>query len=189
MQIQNLPVFAPKRIHIANKYVNCTMDIIEDWASVSIHGSVKNPSPFAKMELIAASPIDRMTNYSGSGLPFPCAAIAMDGTPNYKEIGSNGSFSAVFAYPNAFYAQDAFEKIPPSIFVRLFFKDTEKEPLFIRMELPEPTPTQVRTLTHRPNRYNMGPAFYSTKTDVIGVKGAYDTMLALRDAKIYRELA
>ncbi len=187
--MQNIPVSAPYSVTIANEYVRSTMDIAKDWNTVRVQGTVVNPSKYAKMELLAANPIDRMTNYSGSGLPFPCAGVAMDGTRNYVSIGSDGSFDVVFTYPNAFYAQDAWEKIPPSVFVRLFTRDPEVDPVYVRMELPEPTPTQVRTLTHRPNHYKMGPAFYSTKADVIGVRGAYDTMLALRDAKIYRELA
>lgn len=186
---QNFPVKAPHRVQISNEYVRATLDIREDWATVLVRGSVVSPSSYAKMELIASNPIDRMTTYTGSGLPFPCAGMAFDGTPNYVEIGPSGSFEKVFAYPNAFYAQDAFEKIPPSVFVRLYYKNEQLEPVYVRMELPEPVPTQVRTLTHRQNRYKLGPDFYGAKTDLIGVRGAHDTMVALRNAKIYHELA
>jgi hypothetical protein len=184
---ENIPVQAPRRVSFANQYVRATMDIAADWSTVYVRGSILNPTNYDFREVIASNGPDRMVNYSGSGLPFPCSGVAFDGTPNYIEVGLSGDFEKVFSYPNSFYAEDRFDKITPSIFVRLFKEG--QEPIFVRMTLPEPVPQQVRTLTHRDNRYRLGSEFYSAKTDIIGVKSAYDTMIGLRNVKIYGNLA
>lgn len=178
-------------VSFRNEYLSCTMTISDDFQTIQLNGAVSNPSKYQFIEIIASNSIDRFTNYSGSGLPFPCANIAFDGTPNIITIDPNsfGTFQGIFSYPNSFYSQDAFEKIKPSIFARLFPKEENTEPIFVRMELPEMVPLQVRTLTHRENRAKLGPEFYSQKTDLIGVRSAYDTMLALKQLKIYNQLA
>ena len=56
---------------------------------------------FSKAKLLAANPIDRMSNYAGSGLPFPCYDIAFDNTPNIKHINES-NYAATFEYPNSF---------------------------------------------------------------------------------------
>lgn len=167
-----------------NQYVTAQMQITESGA-VQIRGRVANRGAYDHAEIIAPAPIDRMTNYSGSGLPFPCAAIAFENTPNRIVVGPNGTFDGVFAYPNSYYTEDAFRKVPPSVFAILHRDGSE--PIHVRMELPEPVPLTVRTLTHRPLRTD--PEFYRIKEDLIGVRGAEATMRALNDVKVYNGLA
>lgn len=167
-----------------NAHLQATIDIEND--RVKIRGSITHRAKFFKAELIAPNPINRMMNYSGSGLPWPCAAFAFQGTPNFLDIPEHGKFEADFAYPNSYYTTDGVEKVISSVFVILYPKDGS-ETVAVRLELPEQTPLQVRSLTYRPKMTN--PTFYSDKEEIIGVRGAYDTMLALRDVKIYDGLA
>ena len=171
------------RYNFTNEHLQCTAQLIHD-RSVQLSGKVNHPKYYKRMELIAPAPIDRRVSYSGSGLPFPCAAIALDGTPNHHEIQADGSFSTTFAYPNSYYSSDAAEKIPPSVFVVLH-PTSGGAPNWIRFELPDDLP--VRTLTHRAER--TGPEFYAKKDDIVGIQGAEATMYAIANAKIKYGLA
>lgn len=170
----------------SNEYVACTMVITES-GSVQLQGRIHNRSAYKTVEVVAPAPANRMMNYSGSGLPFPCAEIAFENTPNRLLVGEGGQFQATFAYPNSYYTHDAFNKIVSSVFVVLHPHKANVEPIVVRMELPEQVPLTVRTLTHRPKR--VGPEFYTLKQDIIGVRGAEDTMRALSEVKVYMGLA
>lgn len=167
-----------------NQYVSMQVQIT-DRASVQLRGKILQRAAFDYVEVMAPAPIDRMTNYSGSGLPFPCAAIALENTPNHITVGHDGLFAGTFAYPNSYYTEDAFQKVVASIFVVMH--KANQDPIIVRMELPEPVPLTVRTLTHRPKRTD--PEFYRVKEDIIGVQGAEATMRALANVKVYMGLA
>lgn len=170
-----------------NEYIQCTMFITET-GSIRLQGRVINRAAYRAVEIVAPAPIDRMTNYSGSGLPFPCAEIAFENTPNHIFVDESGQFDGAFAYPNSYYTHDAFNKIVSSVFAVLHPKnDDATEPIVVRMELPEQVPLTVRTLTHRPKRVD--PEFYRKKEDIIGVRGAEATMRALANVKVYMGLA
>ncbi len=173
-------------MHLSFQNAYLEANVVIDQDQVIVQGSITHRAKFQKAELIAANPIQRMMNYSGSGLPWPCAAFAFQETPNYLEIPEDGKFVATFSYPNSFYTTDGFDKVVSSVFVILTPKDGSPS-INVRLELPEQEPLQVRTLTYRPKRVN--PTFYSEKEDIIGIRGAYDTMLALRGVKIHDGLA
>jgi len=172
-------------ISFDNSYMS--MEVVGDVESdaIAITGRVKNPNAYNKIQLIAANPIDRMTNYSGSGLPFPCASIAFENTPNKADIKTpTGEFQVFFRYPNSYNSLDAMEKIAPSLFAVFY---TEEEPTYVRFQLPERAPLQVRTLVHRPLRTD--PTFYSQKEHIIGIRGAEETMRRWADVKLFNGLA
>jgi hypothetical protein len=149
-----------------DRYASFQVNVTEDM-TLHVQGRVSNPSSFLRMELFAASPIDRMTSYAGSGLPFPCPGYAFDHTPNYVEIASEGAFHATFSYPNSYYTEDHLEKVKPSIFLKLTTRGNEA-PITVRYELPEVSPLPLRSLTHRPGRA-AGPAFYAAKEELMGI--------------------
>lgn len=169
-----------------NNHVHCVIETLPS-GDLRIDGIVLNGKNYKRVEVIAPNPIDRMTNYSGSGLPFPCAAVAFEATPNWINVDPQGEgrFSGVFKYPNGYYMQNASTKINPSIFVIL--TPAQGEPTFIRLELPDPLPN--RTLTHRAPRSTIGPNFYAIKDDIIGVRSAEETMRRLAAAKMSQGLA
>ena len=166
-----------------SQFVNCSVTVRED-QTLSVKGQVHNPGHWHKMEVYASNPINRNGGYSGSGLPFPCAAVAFDNTPNYYDIPKDGSFDVVFLYPNGFLSTDAFTKVPPCVFIKLSRQGLA--PTQLRYVLEDPLP--LRTLVHRPN-HNLGPIYYSAKEDVIPITTAEKTMLAIAHAKVKYDIA
>jgi len=87
---------------------------------LNINGYIKYPEQYSKIVIIAPNPIDRMVNYSGSGLPFPNEDIAFENTPNYKLVDkTKQQIDIKFKYPNSFYSRNGKNKILPSIFIQL----------------------------------------------------------------------
>lgn len=176
-----------RRLTFDHTLVHCVAELGAD-RTVLLTGHVRDAGQYGRIELMAAAPIDRRVSYSGSGLPFPCAAVALDGTPNYAEVPvtPDGAFTARFEWPNSYLSDDATAKVPPSVFVVLTPR-VGGRPVLVRLELPDDLP--VRTLTDRAERSALGPAFYSAKADVIGIRGAEETMRALAAIKMMRGLA
>lgn len=170
----------------SSEYANAVVMVIKNGMQVSIKGNVSNPSNYEKMRLIAPNAATRGASYSGSALPFPCAQIAFDRTPNTADIDSNGEFEAVFTYPNSYYSHDGYKKIVSSIF--LLLKEMEgQEPTFVRFELPDQH--ILRTLTHRPEREDMGPSFYSKKEEVLGITSEENILRRIGSVKETYHLA
>jgi len=133
----------------------------------------KITQPFSKAKLLAANPIDKMSNYSGSGLPFPCYDIAFDNTPNIKHINS-ANYAATFEYPNSFYMTNGRDKVPPTIYLSVDDNIIETK------ELPDPLP--LKTLTHRgtTNRER----FVSYKYNNLPIKNQDEVMIAYKNMKL-----
>lgn len=170
-------------VNFNNSFVNCSIDNVENTNKLKIKGNVLNPTMYNSMTLIAANPINRMSNYSGSGLPFPCSDIAFENTPNILKIDTSGSFDTVFFYPNSYYSQSGCEKIVSSVFIILEDKTSNKE--FIRFELPDICP--LRTLSNRKNR--TGPEFYGAKDFMLPIDTAENVMRAYAKAKLEYDIA
>lgn len=170
-----------------NEHVSFTVRTLPD-RKLAIDGSIENPKQFARMHIMAAHPIQQMTSYSGSGLPYACPVMAMENTPNLFNIQSDGDFSTVFSYPNSYYTNDGFQRIPPSIFFVLF--PFQSDPIVSQFTLEEEEPLQLRSLTHRAGRLR-GPAFYSAKDEIFSILpgGAEKTMRAYKDYKLAYDIA
>jgi len=110
-----------------------------------IEGYIKNPSQYSKMLVLAPNPIDRMINYSGSGLPFPNEHIAFENTKNMFLINGSGVINTTFNYPNSFYSRDGKTKMLPSIYVELTGGDNM--PFQLQYELKDLN--NLRTLIKR----------------------------------------
>lgn len=168
-------------MNFKNEHVDCVVEVSGHFLKIS--GAVNVPSQFTTMTMMAANPVDRMTSYSGSGLPFPCPDIAFENTPNTLEIDRNGSFSTVFTYPNSYYTNDQMQRVPPSIFFILGRNGAD--PVIVRFALDDVLP--LRTLTHRPGR--TGPEFYAKKEDLIAPQTAEGVMRALKACKYKYDIA
>jgi hypothetical protein len=172
-----------------NEYVKCVVTPQEDKQLV-VSGAIENMHQFESVEILAANPIDRMISYSGSGLPFPCANIAFEGTPNYKKINGSetGAFRLYFMYPNSYYTEDGLQRVPPSIFFIMHYLGGVKDPMYVRFELPiQDAIMNVRTLTYR-NMPRKGPHIYNMKETEVGICGAEETMRRYRDIKLFKDL-
>jgi len=164
-------------VSYTNQHAWCKIIINSD-DTILVQGGLFNPLLYSERYVLAPNPIDRMFNYTGSGLPFPCANIAFEGTPNQAQIDISGLFNVVFKYPNSYYLPDARTKIAPSVFLSLS-KNNMEEPELVRFELPDPLP--LKTLSYRDGRD--GPEFY----DRIGGLGVHSQEYILRhmaDAKV-----
>jgi hypothetical protein len=160
---------------------NVVLDIKEnaDNNTIFISGSVLYPSLYSEMIVIAANPIDRMMNYSGSGLPFPSPEIAFEGTPNMHVIGSDGVINVTFTRPNSYYAIGA-ERIEPSVFVKLN-TNKESDPVTVQFKLTDLYP--LKSVYYRKEREELGPLFYEKKAEIIGVRSQYEIIKMLEDIK------
>lgn len=151
-------------IRIQNEYTQCTIRTRSD-GRLDIQGTVTSPSRYDRMELVAPNSYMSMMNYSVSALPYPCASVAFENTPNRMTVAPKGEFHTVFSYPNAYYGTDTLTKVPPSVF--LILTEGTNDPLFIQMKLPDPF--LLRTLTYREGRREKGPLFYWEKRDLMDV--------------------
>lgn len=169
-----------------NDYVDCNVEI--EGQQLLVYGNVKMIGDYDYAEVIAANPPDCRMSYGGSGLPFPCANIAFEKTPNYKKITqeTSGVFRVYFIYPNSYYTEDGFTRVLPSIFIVL--RKNGQQPIFIRFELPMDKMYNVRTLTYRANP-RKGPEYYNMKEEIVGITGSEDTMMKYMNAKLFNDLA
>ena len=159
---------AEEEFAFENAHLVCRVQLLPDeryGALVRIEGRVLRPEQYASMELVAASPPERRVSYTGSALPYPCAAVAFCNTPNRAALPPDGLIDVAFAYPNAYYTPDWHTKVAPSVFVVL--RPAAGDPVFVRLELPDLH--ALKTLVHRPER--SGPAFYARTADILGVQG------------------
>jgi hypothetical protein len=165
-----------------NKYMSCIINLIKD-NKLSIKGVLNNRLEYKNVVLIAAKHMDRLSNYSGSGLPFPCYEIAFENTPNKYNVDNSGNIDTIFTYPNSYYSQTGNKKINSSVFVILTKMDESKE--FIRLELEDICP--LKTLVNRENR--KGPEFYASKDYLLPVATAENTMYNYAKLKLVKDIA
>ena len=168
-----------------NQHVDCKVLFNENYSLITITGNIKNPAQFKYMLLTAPAPIDRMSNYSGSGLPFPSYEMAIEGSPNILEIDSNGVFSTVFEYPNSFYEYNemTYQKdkiISPIIFIL----GNGEDEISVRFELHDLN--VLRTLVNRSGRKS--PEFYAAKDYIVPITTAENTMMYYSKAKIENDI-
>jgi len=101
------------------------------------------------IDYIAANPIDRRYSYSGSGLPFPNAELAYEGTTNKGTavIDDDGDFQIEVEYPNAYYVRQGSILLNPHVY--LYLKSIGR-----LYTLDVGRPVQNRSLTGLPDRYS-----------------------------------
>jgi hypothetical protein len=168
---------------INNNDVN--LSVVHDNGKLRLNGAVSNPNKYNNMYVIAANPIDRMINYSGSGLPFPCPTIAFENTPNYYTIGKNGVIKCLFEIPNSYYNMETQEKIVPTIFVAL--KKNDDDIKFYQVKLNDTLPLKT-SVTYRKG-FEEGVDFYAKK-DLLDIpKNQEDLLRNIGSYKINRSLA
>ena len=172
-----------RELQFKNEYVSGKATINTYDHTVKIEGMITHPVQYSEIQLIAASPPNRMTAYAGSGLPFPCSQIAFEGTPNVSNIDKSGLFNVIFEYPNSYYIPDMMTKIPPAIY---FIFKSNNNSFASRIDLYDDLP--VRSLVHRPN-HAKGPGFYTAKESLIGVRSAEETMRYLAQYKGLYDIA
>ena len=165
-----------------DEYTGFNIKFNNDYSLLRLTGSVKNIAMFNDIVIIAANPIDRMSNYSGSGLPFPNYEIAFENTPNIHKVEDSGIFDITFKYPNSFYMPDGINKIKPSVY--FIFTDNNNNSFRIQYELHDLL--ALRTLVNRESRKN--PEFYGAKDYILPIDTAEKVMYAYSRAKIENDI-
>ena len=165
-----------------DEYTGFSVTFSNDYSSLQISGSVKNYAQFNNIVIIAANPIDKMSNYSGSGLPFPNHEIAFENTQNIHKVDTSGSFNITFKYPNSFYMPDGINKIKPSIY--FIFTDINNNSFRVQYELHDIV--ALRTLVNRSSRKN--PEFYAAKDYILPIDTAENVMRAAITNKIENDI-
>ena len=166
----------------SDEYTDFNVVYSKDYSLINIKGSLKNKVIYNNVIIIAPNPIDRMSNYSGSGLPFPNYEIAFENTPNIHTIDSSGVFDISFKYPNSFYIPDGINKIKPSLF--FIFTDSTNNSFRLQYDLHDIN--ALRTLVNRSSRKN--PEFYGAKDYILPIDTAEKVMYAYSRAKIENDI-
>jgi len=155
---------------------------IQNNSKMLLEGYIKNPSQYNKMVVLASNPIDRMINYSGSGLPFPNEHIAFENTKNMFSVSGTGAINTVFSYPNSFYSRNGKNKILPSIYIELV--QGNNAPFQLQYELSDFN--TLRSLINRESR--QGPEFYAKKDVILPIDTAENVMYAYAQAKLTNDI-
>lgn len=164
-----------------DEILNCNVEFSTDYKRVFINGFLKNPNSYSNIMLIAPNPFDRMTNYSGSGLPFPCADIAFENTPNKLLIDKSGIFTTTFSYPNSFYLPNGKVKVISSLYLVFNIGDNIQNKRLELLDL-----CILRTLSNRSSR--KGPEFYGAKDYLLPIANAEDVMREYSKVKIENDI-
>lgn len=149
-----------------NEYIRCNIEFLNNCKHIKITGLVHNRLLYKNIVLIAPNSINLSSSYSGTGLPFPCADIAFENSPNVYEVDASGVIDTIFRYPNSYYTVANKNKIISSIFVVIEHTDGSNQ--FIRLQLKDMYP--LRTLVNREGR--TGPEFYELKHEILPVDTA-----------------
>jgi hypothetical protein len=169
-------------MEFANDYVKCHVTFDEKCRHIKIKGVIYNRHQYKTATLIAPNSANLTSSFSGSALPYPCADIAFEGTPNIFKI-IDDEFSTVFTYPNSYYTVAVKEKIVSSIFFVL--EDQYGHENLIRFQLPDLYP--LRTLVDRKNR--TGPEFYEIKNEILPIDTAEIVMKEYAKIKLLYDIA
>lgn len=172
-------------VSYSDDILNCYATI-KDNNIVNIYGKINNINNYKQVLILGANPIDRMTNYSGSGLPFPNTDIAFQNTPNFHNLTSS-DFNLDFIYPNSYYSLNSGNtRIPPSILFKMI--DLNNEIKQVRVDLPyQDDSLKVKSLFHRENRN--GPFYYASKDFKLPITNQEEKMYNLSKFKILYNLA
>lgn len=86
---------------------------------VKIQGYINDNVKDNVLTFMAASPPDKRTSFSGSGLPFPSAKFAFENTSNIGSVklSSSNSFIIVMKVPNSYYVGLGSLLVPPTLYL------------------------------------------------------------------------
>jgi len=161
--------------------IKAKITVIDD-CKINIAGNIFNFNNFKSIIMIAPNTFDKKSSYSGQGLPFPCASIAFENTPNKYMIQSD-QFETTFEYPNSYYTVANKKRVVSTVYFCFVDNDDKMSVEFIELEDLYP----LRTLTNRETRN--GPEFYSTKYDVLPIDTAESLMYQYSDLKRKMKIA
>jgi len=119
-----------------------------------VHDNVKN----GKIRYFSAAPMDKITSFSGAGIPFPNPEVAFDNSPNQGEIEltRENSFEIVLSKPNSYYINLGSTFVPPALYIR--YNNGEPTDQIVSIQICHAIP--FRTLNYPAERIKKGAMFY-----------------------------
>lgn len=168
-----------------NSFLQCKVYFLNNCQHIKIEGNVYNRQLYKNVLLMAPNTINKSASYSGTGLPFPCADIAFEGSPNLFTVGYDGVIDTIFTYPNSYYTVANKKKIVSSIFAVIEHLDGKTD--YVRLQLQDLYP--LRTLVDREAKYINGPEFYDLKHEILPIDTAEGVMKAYAEAKVKFDIA
>lgn len=165
-----------------DEHANFNVIFSENHLRIKITGFIKNVSAYKKVVVMAPNTIDRMSNYTGSGLPFPNNEIAFENTPNIIDVTGTGVINAIFSYPNSFYMPDGINKIISSVFIVFTQLNGNVFQKYYKLH----DMNALRTLINRSVRKS--PEFYGAKDYILPIDTAENVMYAYAKAKIENDI-
>jgi len=169
-------------IEINNEYMSASFQDV-DICKIRIIGSIKDFGKYKQVSIIAPNTFDKKSSYSGQGLPFPCANIAFENTPNKHTIGESGTFDIIFDYPNSFYTVADKKKIVSPVYFSMIDHSSTEHIEMVNLK----DKYELRTLINRVSRN--GPEFYSKKYDLLSNDTAEANMMQYSQLKQEMKLA
>ena len=101
-----------------NEYISCK--VFRYNINISIECSIKEDILDNKVFYYASNTPDKLTNFSGSGLPFPNKEIAFQGSPNIGRIliqTNEKKFMLKLLRPNSYYNEN-YVIVEPEVIIK-----------------------------------------------------------------------
>tara|TARA_B100000900_G_C20529458_1_gene695683 strand:- start:448 stop:948 length:501 start_codon:yes stop_codon:yes gene_type:complete len=109
--------------NLENQHIKCK--IIRRNVNISIECELKEDTLDNEVYYYAANTPDRLTTFSGSGLPFPTRDMAFEGSPNIgRKVLNNGNkkFILNLLRPNSYYNED-YLIVEPEVIIKYLLKN------------------------------------------------------------------
>jgi len=147
-----------KELYYNSYDCNCIVNT-SPTGEIIVRGTVKQPKDGVKILYWAANPANRMTSYSGSGLPYHNLEQAYDNSPNVGITQvKNGTFEFKISMPNSYYVGLGSLYIPPNINFKICDSpDAKPQTITIGQGIPFRTLTYPAPPSKNPRN---GPRFY-----------------------------
>lgn len=143
---------------------SCEGIILKDTqGNIKVQGIVKSETPDPVVLYWASNPADRLTNFSGSGLPFHNPEQAYENSINQGAVkAEDRKFSFNIQMPNSYYVGLGTLYVPPHIHIKICEPGSNNN--FHTIKLSEGIPYRTLTYTAPPTKMSrVSPLFYTNR--------------------------
>lgn len=119
---------------LENENISCK--VLRENINIYIDCTIKDEMLNNKVYYYAANTPDRLTNFSGSGLPFPSREVAFEGSPNIgRKLIDNETkqFRLELLRPNTYYDEN-YELVEPEVIIKYVLKNNKTRVLNIPID-------------------------------------------------------
>tara|TARA_B100000965_G_C19415895_1_gene679880 strand:- start:140 stop:628 length:489 start_codon:yes stop_codon:yes gene_type:complete len=119
---------------LENENISCK--VLRENINIYIDCTIKDEMLNNKVYYYAANTPDRLTNFSGSGLPFPSREVAFEGSPNIgRKLINNETkqFRLELLRPNTYYDEN-YELVEPEVIIKYVLKNNKTRVLNIPID-------------------------------------------------------